>query len=127
MPGDGKRKRSKRSPTPSSEFFGNSEYSVEEYSESRSGSPSSSLSISTDNSMGLTPAERAYAKAIEHASLVDYNESDEEEESSDSEDGGKDQGDDDGKSKGGSSKGDGSSEGDNGGSGEGGAMCHRRR
>jgi hypothetical protein len=75
MPVDGK-----HTPTPSSEFFGNSEYS-----ESRSGSSSSSLSINTDNSMGLTPAERAYAKAIEHASLVDSNESDEEEESSGSE------------------------------------------
>jgi hypothetical protein len=40
--------------------------------------------------MGLTPAERAYVKAVDHVGLADSNESDEEEESSDGEDRGED-------------------------------------
>jgi hypothetical protein len=86
MAGDKKHKRSKRSATPSSDSFGDSEYSAKEYSVSGSGSltplsPSSSSSINTNNLMGLTLTELAYVKAMEHAGLADSDESTEEESS----------------------------------------------
>jgi hypothetical protein len=75
----GNRKR-KRVPTPSSESFGDLEYFEEEYFGSDGGtsltplhSPSSPSSKNTDNSMDLTPSERAFIKAMERLGLAGSN------------------------------------------------------
>lgn len=123
MASDGKRKRSKRSTTPSFDSFDDSEYFV---SGSESLTPLSSSilsSVNTNNLMGLTLAELAYVKAVERAGLANTDESAEEEESSKGEGDDEDQGDSDDEGGGGNndkgsegSKGDGDSEGNDNGS-----------
>lgn len=78
MVGSGK---NKRSPTPS-ESFGEPKYSDEEYFEFDSESSTlrsslSSSSVNTDNSIGLSPGERAFLKAMERLGLASSDESDE--------------------------------------------------
>lgn len=93
--------KNKRSPTPS-ESFRELEYSDEEYSEFDNESLTlrsslSSSSVNTDNSIGLSPGERAFLKAMERLGFASSDESDEDESGEDSNEGGNEEGGDDNK------------------------------
>jgi hypothetical protein len=118
-PAEGKHKRP---PSPPSEDFGDSKYSEEELSFEYDRSPALASPVASsddsDNSMGLSAAERAYIRSIERAGLDGSDDSEEEEDSSDSEEGGDGEGDGD-KGGGGSSGGD-NDDGEGGDDGDGG-------
>jgi hypothetical protein len=124
----GKNNKCKREPTPPSEDFGDSKYSVEEFSSEFEGSPAPiplcESSDDSDDSQGLAAEVWTYIRAVERSGLEGSDESEysSDEEDSSEEDGGGDGGDDDDDDDEGGGGGDGDDDGSSrGGSGGGGS------
>jgi hypothetical protein len=121
----GKNNKRKREPTPSSEDFGDSEYS-EEFSSESEGSPAPiplrESSDDSEDSQGLAAEVWTYIRAIERSGLEGSDESEyssDEEDSSEEDGGGEDDNDDDDDEGGGGGDGDGSGRGGSSGSKDG--------
>jgi hypothetical protein len=116
----------KREPSPSSEDFGDSEYSEEEFSSKSEGSPVYApppSSDDSDDSQGIAAEVWTYIRFIKRARLEGTDElevsSDEENSSDSSEEGSSGDGDDEGDSGDGGDGGDGGDDGSKGGGGDG--------
>jgi hypothetical protein len=118
----GKNNKRKREPTPSSEDFGDSEYSEEEFSSESEGSPAPiplrESSDDSDDSQGLTAEVWTYIRVVERSGLEGSDESEYSSDEEDSDGGGEDEdGDDDDDDNEGGGGGDGDGSGRGGGSG----------